>query len=33
MVYLDKLQYYVPIIIPDAQTKMMFSDSIRKSFT
>ena len=29
----DKLFSYVPIIIPDAQTQIMFNDSIKKSFT
>ena len=32
-VMIDKFFFYVPIFIPDAQTRMMFIDSIKKSFT
>ena len=32
-VKVDKFFIYVPILIPDAQTQMMFNESIQKSFT
>ena len=33
IVKIDKLFLHVPILIPDAQTQMMFNDSIEQSFT